>query len=192
MNSALLAMFDWLECALQHESERRLFCDVSGLELAVTVSDGEGTGSVAVGMWNIQRCGERPQITTSRVPDRLLQKWSLHSQTVIAPVEAVGPLLALATWPDLREKLWVHFIDNMAAKDSLIRGSSVNADLNELMHSTWRWVKHRELHLWAEYVCTGDNPIDKASRGCTDDLYGEDWILVPPGDWEKLLESEYF
>ena len=30
----------------------------------------------------------------------------------IAEIEAVGPILALATWPQLTNGLWIHFIDN--------------------------------------------------------------------------------
>ena len=106
---------------------------------------------------------------------------------MIAQIEAVGPLLALSTWPDLRDKLWIHFIDNTVATDSMIKGDSVNAHMNELMHATWRQVKERNLHLRVEYVCTHDNPIDKASRGNVADLFGERWIFVTPGNWASFL-----
>jgi RES domain-containing protein len=187
LNSALRAMLDWLELALVHENRRRVPCSIHTLELVVTVSDGEGTGHVAVGKWNVDRDGSVPQITTCTVPTSLLAKWSANSSAVIAQIEAVGPLLALATWEDLRHKLWIHFIDNTAAKDSLIKGSSINAELNELMHATWKEVRCRRLHLWVEYVHTQDNPIDKASRGCIADLYGEKGLWRQPGDWVDLL-----
>ena len=102
-------------------------------------------------------------------------------------IEAVGPLLALATWPDMVNMLWIHFIDNTTAKGALIKGSSTNGELNELMFHTWRLAHKRNLHLWFEYVNTHDNPIDKASPGCTDNLYGQSWRVVLPGNWIQHL-----
>lgn len=68
----------------------------------------------------------------------ILEKWFTNLSTVIARIEAVGLLLALATCEDMRNKLWVFFIYSTAAKDFLIKGSSVNAGLNQLMHVTWQ------------------------------------------------------
>ena len=43
----------------------------------------------------------------------------------IHEIEAVGPLVILATWPGfLAGILWIHFIDNAAAQASLVSGSS--------------------------------------------------------------------
>lgn len=187
LNTALLAMFAWLEAALVEDNSKPIRCDTAHMKLVVTISDGEGTGNVAVGLWDLSDQLLRPRVTTARVPELLLDKWRRHSQNAIAPIEAVGPLLALATWPHLAHKLWIHFIDNMTAKDSLIRGHSYNGELNELMHATWRAVRARDLRLWVDWVSTNDNPIDKASRGCTADRYHQRWILDPPGDFVAML-----
>ena len=173
LNSALLAMFDWLENALIQENGQTIDCDIASLPLAVTVSDGEGTGNVAVGLWEVSRPALRPRITATKVPEQMLAKWALHASNTIAPIEGVGPLRAMATWPHLRDKLWLHFIDNTTAMNALIKGHSVNADLNDVMHATWKEARARRLHLWVEYVNTHDNPIDKASRGCYEDLYNQ-------------------
>ncbi|CAK0903327.1 unnamed protein product [Prorocentrum cordatum] len=108
-----------------------------------------------------------------RGPENALAKWAQHASNTIAPIEGVGPLLALAAWPGLGHRLWIHFIDNADAMHALIKGNSVNADLNNAMHATWKMVHRRRLHLWVEYVNAHDNPVDKASRGCVDDLYDQ-------------------
>ena len=161
----LLRMFDWLEEALENENEKVITCRIASLDFALTVSDGEGTGKVAVALWEVSKPWVRPRITATRVPDTLLAKWALHSSNTIAPIEGVGPLLAMASWPHLKDKLWLHFIDNTDAMHALIKGHSINADLNEVMHATWKEVRIRRLHLWVEYVNTHNNPVDKASRG---------------------------
>ncbi|CAK0893953.1 unnamed protein product [Prorocentrum cordatum] len=187
VNSAMLAMFRWLEEALVLENRRRVLCDISCLPLVVAISDGEGSGNVAVAMWQPAEPVERPRITATRVPDNVLAKWAQHASNTIAPIEGVGPLLALATWPGLEHRLCIHFIDNTDAMHALIKGNSVNADLNNVMHATWKIVHRRRLHLWVEYVNARDNPVDKASRGCTDDLYDQGWVWDPPGDLSHFL-----
>ena len=107
MNSALLAMLSWLEYALMYENGQSLPCEIAKLPLVVTVSDDEGTGNVAVAMWETSAPEERPRITPTKVPERLLSKWALHASNTIASIEGIGPLLALATWPQLDKKLWI-------------------------------------------------------------------------------------
>ena len=175
MNSALLGMFDWLEDALMHENGKVVACSLASLELAITVSDGEGTGNVAVALWEMSRPDVKPRITATKLPERILSKWSLHASNARAPIEGIGPLLAMATWPQLTNKLWIHSIDNTDAMNALIKGHCVNNDLNEIMHATWKEIRKRRLHLWVEYVNTHDNPVDKASRGCRQDLYDQGW-----------------
>ena len=187
INTAMMAMFDWLENSLTRENRRMIDCDVATLPMFVTVSDGEGTGNVAVAKWEISEASSPPRITSTPVPSDLLTKWSLHSSNPIASIEGVGPLLALATWPEMKYKLWIHFIDNMDALTALIKGNSVNADLNEVMHGTWEEVQKRRLHLWVEYVNTNDNPVDRTSRGSREDLYGQGWLWDEPGQILELL-----
>eukprot|EP00959_Pyramimonas_sp_CCMP1952_P130590 2730902-Pyramimonas_sp.AAC.1 len=57
------------------------------------------------------------------------------------------------------------------------------------MHATWKMVHRRRLHLWVEYVNAHDNPVDKASRGCVDDLYDQGWARDPPGDLSIFFAS---
>ena len=95
-------------------------------------------------------------------------------------MEAVGPLLALQTWPELTDGLWVHFVDNEGARNTLIRGSSSVQSLNSLALETWRQAKDRRLYLWAERVDTKDNPIDAMSRHDGRDLWDQHWAYRKP------------
>ena len=110
---------------------------------------------------------------------------------MINEVEALGPLLALATWPGhLRNALWIHFLDNEGAKFSLIRGSSRAVDTNDIVHATWTACRQRHLYPWWERVTSKDNPVDRASRGDLRDLYRQGWHVVParlPDIWAAAL-----
>ena len=81
LNTALAAMLDWLEHVLWHANGREISCDFAHLELAVTISDGDGTGNVAAGLWVPSRF--RPEVATTAVPQRLLDKWALRAQAAI-------------------------------------------------------------------------------------------------------------
>ena len=88
------------------------------------------------------------------------------------------PLMALTTWPELSDGLWVHFIDNEAARNALIRGSSSVCSMNMITSETWRLVRTRQLHLGMEGVSSEDNPLDGTSRGDLRDLLNFKWRQV--------------
>ena len=179
-----------IEAALQFF--RRLLADQPQREMplshdfrnfVVTVSDGEGSGSVAVGIWLPRVSHFQPQVTRVDVPDEWHHVWGRGGarSNVIQEIEGIGPLLALATWPEiLQDSLWVHFLDNESAKFSLIRGSSRATSMNQIVHRTWEICRSRRLYPWWERVCTKDNPIDQASRRNLTDLYKQHWRVVPP------------
>ncbi len=107
----------------------------------------------------------------------------------IAEIEAVGPILALATWPQLTNGLWIHFIDNDNAHNLMITGASGAEHLNRLGHLLSWQVRERRLYLWSEYVNTHDNPTDMASRGDRGDPNDQKWIWDRPGDIAALDEE---
>jgi len=172
-----------LRRAIQEQAKREVPFDLSSWPLVVTVSDGEGTGSVAVGIWMPREPQFRPMITRADVPEMWLKRWSRGDGcgNRIMEIEAVGPLLAVSTWPSLfRDVLWLHFIDNESAKFSLIKGSSLAMGTNEIVHATWDECRKRRIYPWWERVSSSDNPVDKASRRDLRDLYGQDWQVVEP------------
>ena len=149
----------------------------------MTISDDEGTGSVAVALWMPRETQFKPLLTRVDLPGAWLRTWSndYERSTTIMEVEAVGPLLALSMWPEiLRDALWLHFVDNESAKFSLIRGSSRACHLNRIVHETWHECQKRKLYPWFERVSTKDNPVDQASRKNMNDLYSQRWRIVPP------------
>ncbi|MGB1192278.1 MAG: hypothetical protein ACPG3T_05100, partial [Pseudomonadales bacterium] len=87
----------------------------------VSYSDGEGThAGVGVAVWGSTLV--HPIAAYLKVPRELRLTWAKqrhrHSTDFrdIFEVEAIGPLVILATWPGLlRGALWIHFIDNVAA-----------------------------------------------------------------------------
>ena len=116
------------------------------------------------------------QYTRWEVTPSIRKLWSLQpdgtqKSTDITEVEAVGPLLALQTWPELTDGLWLHWIDNDAARSSLVRGSSSVMSLNSIALETWSVVKRRLLYLWVERVHTKDNPTDGISWGDMRDTF---------------------
>ena len=155
--------------------------DVSTLDLHVTVSDGEGSGSVGVGWWRPRDAQHQTRVTRTEVPHAWRSYWKgLHKTVDINEVEAVGPVLALETWPALSNGLWIHFVDNTSAQGTLIKGSSSIRSLNRLTFWIWAKARQRRLYLWAERVASPDNPVDLLSRRDTTDHYGQGWVYDEP------------
>ncbi len=84
----------------------------------------------------------------------------------IFQLEAIGPLIALCTWPELLSGcLWIHFIDNSGAQSALINGSSSVLSGDLIAADTWSRISHLRLYPWFERVHTKSNPVDQLSRG---------------------------
>ena len=172
-----------LRDAVHGQQGREVPFSLDGWPLIITVSDGEGTGSVAVAVWKPREKDFIPRITRVDVPVGAMQSWTRGGArgTAIMEIEAVGPLLAMSTWSDLfRDSLWLHFIDNEASKYSLIKGSARASESNAIMHATWNECRLRRLYPWWDRVATKDNPVDQASRGDLSDLYGQHWVVDEP------------
>ena len=86
-------------------------------------------------------------------------------QTDIFEIEAIGPLIALLTWPQLlADRPWIHFIDNNAAQSALIKGSSNSLNGDVIAGETWRLIRQIRCWLWLDRVASKSNPIDGVSR----------------------------
>ena len=110
--------------------------NLSSLPLHVTVSDGEGTGSVAVAWWQPRQADWQPRLVQSDVPEQWTAQWNALGRN-ITQIEACGPLLAFRTWPRLRDGLWINFVDNEGATYALIKGASSVLSLSEITHTIW-------------------------------------------------------
>ena len=84
----------------------------------------------------------------------------------IFELEAIGPLVILATWPNLMtDRLWLHFIDNTAAQASMVKGSSSVMSGDLLVGHTWDYIARRRVIPWFDRVDSKSNPVDGLSRG---------------------------
>ena len=147
------------------------------LPIAVSYSDGEGTGGVGVALW--APCG---RVLAGRmvVPDTIRELWSramvAGEAYDIYELEAIGPALVLSNFGHLlQDCAWFHFIDNACALSSLIKGSSSVLSADYIASFTAEHVAKKNLWAWFDRVDSKSNPVDGLSRG---DLTG-DWELVP-------------
>ena len=140
----------------------------------VTYSDGEGTGGIGI---SIYRRGEEPRAAYMVVhreirrlwESQLLERTPLEQLNDIFAIECVGPLAILATWGEmLVQELWLHFIDNAAAQQALVKGSSSTWAGDYISGETWSAIAVRRAMPWFDRVASKSNPIDGVSRGRMD------------------------
>ena len=101
---------------------------LENLDSAVSYSDGEGAkAGVGIAIWS-PRLPNGPLAAFLEAPAHVRTLWDngRHDDHMdIFLIEAVGPLAILETSPNIgKNSLWVHYIDNVAAQYSLIKGSS--------------------------------------------------------------------
>ena len=154
----------------------------------ISYSDGEGSeAGVGVALWLPER--EQPVACYLKCPREVRVLWSTcqHLANDIFQIEAVGPLVALATWPELLHGcLWIHFIDNAAAQSALIKGSSSVMSGDLIVGQTWELIARRRIAPWFDTVGISSNPVDGLSRGR---LSGP-WNSVQQGVLPRRLLSE--
>ena len=98
MSNAMESALVWFRQLLGDMPQREMLFNVSGKRLVVTVSDGEGSGSVAVGIW-LPREKFQPRLAHVDIPSAWLERWSDYKsrKNVIMEIEGVRPLIALTT-----------------------------------------------------------------------------------------------
>jgi len=90
----------------------------------------------------------------------------------IFEIEAIGPMIALLTWPQLvADRPWIHFIDNNAAKSASTKGFSNSLNNDIIACETWDLIRTVRCWLWMDRVASKSNPIDGVSR--------KQWICDP-------------
>ena len=172
---------------VQSGRPREIPVNLDRLPVAVSYSDGEGSGGVGVALW--APCGS---IVAGRmvVPDAVRAIWSRAEQCGdvydIYELEAIGPALVLHNFGHLLSNCaWFHFIDNACALSALIKGSSSVLSADVIAAYTSQEIARLNLWTWFDRVDSKSNPVDGLSRG---DVEGE-WelrdITFPP----ELLSS---
>ena len=167
----------WLH-NLPNGRAREVPVDFQSKPLVISYPDGEGsTAAVGVAIWSKDHDTEAGYIKT---PLSIRRLWSRQREIGgehcdILEIEAIGPALVIATWPErLRDALWIHFIDNETALAAMIKGGSSVHSADVI--AAWCAGRTAALGTWVWYdrVDTKSNPDDGLIRG---DMTGP-WRLI--------------
>ena len=179
LNPQILAAIKFWLSNMKTLKPREIPISLSDRPVYISYSDGEGeSAGVGVSLW---RPGKRAIAGYIQLPMEVRGVWSRAATAGdhydIYEIEAVGPALVLHNFGELieSESLWIHYIDNDSALATLVKGSS--SVLSGEMITAYTHSKIADLNLWGwfERVSSGDNPVDKLSRGSSEG----DWDIVP-------------
>ena len=178
LNAALTnCLRTWLK-DLKSDNVRPMLIDTADLPLHITITDGEGTGWLGLLYLRPRDPSWKAQAAQVQLPETWRATWQTDKKTDINEVEAASAPVALATWPQLTDGMWIHFVDNTSAQSTLTRGCSSVTSLNSIARHVWQKCAERRLLLWADRVSTRDNPTDGLSRQRAE-THGEQWHMVP-------------
>ena len=79
MPASLSAALRWFRHAVHEQSGREVPFDLQSWPLVVTVSDGEGTGRVAAGIWKPRDPDFQPMLTATAVPEPWMMRWLVYT-----------------------------------------------------------------------------------------------------------------
>jgi hypothetical protein len=192
-NKQLSYAVDWWLEVLPVAPPREIPFDIRDLPVAVSYSDRKGTAAgIGVAIWSPKL--RSPEAGFMHIPECIRSLWSQRSNGSsakydIQDIEAVGPLVALETWPHiLAGSLWMHWIDNNGALACLVNGCSSVESSDVIAGMTWSRIATLRIWPWFDQVNSASNPVDKLSRG---DVSGS-WQLVklrfPTKELERRLQ----
>ena len=107
------------------------------------------------------------------VDDQIVQGWLAagNKQRVIHQAEVYPALIALGLWAEqLRGRRVILFVDNDAAKECLIKGTTRSKASAKLVADFWCRAAEYELYIWVERVASAANPADAPSRRACPEL----------------------
>ena len=144
----------------------------SGTPFVITMSDGEGTGSVAAAIWSpLAPCGvHQPRWFQLNLPPSALHAWSGVKNSSLSvtstKLEAIVPAICLCTWSHLiGGSLWPHFIYNDVALACLVSGcSKKQLSLSAVVDYTWAQIPVLGCWPWFERVPSKCNIVDGLSQ----------------------------
>ena len=177
LKSIVLLLFGCMFCLVALSGQ------FSHIPYVITISDGEGTGSVAAAIWSPLAPGgvHQPRWFQLDLPPAVLLAWSdgtdLEPQRHINKIEAIVPAICLCTWSHLiRGSLWLHFIDNDGALACLVSGCSKNSSLSAVVDYTWAQILVLGCWPWFERVPSACNIVDGLSRKNFSTALANDWV----------------
>ena len=144
--------------------------------------------------WIIFGDSPRPMGGTCLVPDLVLQQWKARDQQIFPGETLAGLLVPWVHRPLFRWKDCIWFIDNSGAVSSLIRCTSSQEDVHQLVQFSAVLVHSLHARIWYEWIDSESNPSDGLSR----DGLKDQWTLAQP--WEvaeysfpdQLLPEKFF
>ena len=90
---------------------------------------------------------------------------------VIHQAEVYPAVVTLSVWGQrLKGRRIIAFVDNDAAKEALIKGTSSSKASARLVTDFWRRAAEMELYIWIERVASIANPADAPSRRACPEL----------------------
>jgi len=194
MNPQVLAANEFWLKFLTSYTPRRIPVFLDKLDVVVSYSDGEGADAgLGIAVWS-SRCKNGPLAAFCEIPTAIRKLWSRQRDegfNDIFLIEAIGPLAILTTFPKIvKGALWLHYIDNVAAEYSLVKGSSSIRSGDVVVGETWRSIQKLNIYAYFDRVASESNPVDGLSRGRPNGPWQRVVKALLPANLEKLLESE--
>ena len=194
LNPQLRSSIEWWIATLQANKFPRQVSLFWNKRTMISYSDGEGADAVVgVGLWI--EGSPTPLAAYLKVPRELRLLWAQQRArcTDIFQIEAIGPLVVLATWPELvLDCLWIHFIDNAAALSALVNGSSSVASGDLIVGLAWEVIASRCIYPWFDRVDSKSNPVDGLSRGNWQGPWSAVTPAILPGRLLRQLRASHF
>ena len=108
------------------------------------------------------------------VPSALTKRWLESSKHIIGMVELYGALVARAAWDSqLANSKSILFVDNNAAKEAYVKGTSHNPHSREMLLTLEHIESKHRSWMWVARVPSSSNPADEPSRGVHDGIVSD-------------------
>ena len=193
-NHQILAAVEfWLKFLTQYRP-RTVPTFVHDRDTVVTYSDGEGADAgLGIALWST-RCPSGPMAAYCTIPESIRRLWDKQMSDEyrdIFLIEAIGPLALLTTFPKLlKGTVWTHYIDNVGAEYSLVKGSSSTGAGDIVVGETWKRIAELDIIPYFDRVASESNPVDGLSRGRMQGPWQRVLAAELPDNLDKLLENE--
>ena len=163
LNSEACVSLKLLKDRLLHGAPRSIPWKVDS-KPALLFTDGASEGDIHT-IGGVLMVDERVEYFAANVPDELTAKWKKVSKHIIGMVELYAVAVARKTWEhSLASRKVISFVDNDAAKESLVRGTSGSRLFREILLSIEQTEATHRSWVWTARVPSHSNPADEPSR----------------------------
>ena len=162
LTSRIRSSLEWFYRALRENWSRQVpYVQDMYEKVAVAYSDAESTGYIA----SVVIVQGVVFYAHARLPNSVRRKLKPRRTNILA-YELVAAIMTILMLDGLvSTKVAVrHFVDNTAARSIIIKGSSKQVDLNDMVGMVWYTAAHRVKTYYNQWVCSESNLADKPSR----------------------------